>query len=119
MRRILIQLTLRCTLVTATVAVAGLDRSNSNDILTRGYASRWTPILQRARSTGSVLARLAAALEHVGRIQEPRLVVLPSADTAAMLFWALLASGQINMRKVDGWQTLNAKPTDQPIDLAA
>ena len=27
--------------------------------------------------------------------------VLPSADTAAMLFWALLASGQINMRKVD------------------
>jgi putative transposase len=30
--------------------------------------------------------------------------VLPSADTAAMLFWALLASGQISMRKVDGWQ---------------
>ena len=30
--------------------------------------------------------------------------VLPSAGTAAMLFWALLASGQINMRKVDGWQ---------------
>jgi hypothetical protein len=27
--------------------------------------------------------------------------VLPSADTAAMLFWALLACGQINMRKVD------------------
>ena len=27
--------------------------------------------------------------------------VLPSADTAAMLFWALLASGQINMRKID------------------
>jgi putative transposase len=32
--------------------------------------------------------------------------VLPSADTAAMLFWALLASGLINMRKVDGWKTL-------------
>jgi putative transposase len=45
--------------------------------------------------------------------------VLPSADTAAMLFWALLASGQINMRKVDGWQTLATKPFDQPIDLAA
>jgi hypothetical protein len=29
--------------------------------------------------------------------------VLPSAESAAMLFWALLASGQINMRKVDGW----------------
>ena len=45
--------------------------------------------------------------------------VLPSADTAAMLFWALLASGQINMRKVDGWQTLATQPSDQPIDLAA
>jgi len=45
--------------------------------------------------------------------------VLPSADTAAMLFWALLASGQINMRKVDGWQTLATTPIDQPIDLAA
>ena len=45
--------------------------------------------------------------------------VLPSADTAAMLFWALLASGQINMRKVDGWQTLATKPLVQPIDLAA
>jgi hypothetical protein len=31
-----------------------------------------------------------------------------------MLFWALLASGQINMRKVDGWQTLATKPVDQP-----
>jgi transposase-like protein len=45
--------------------------------------------------------------------------VLPSADSAAMLFWALLASGQISMRKVDGWQSLAAKPFDQPIDLAA
>jgi hypothetical protein len=45
--------------------------------------------------------------------------VLPSAGTAAMLFWALLASGQINMRKVDGWKTLATKPIDQPIDLAA
>ena len=45
--------------------------------------------------------------------------VLPSAETAAMLFWALLASGQISMRKVDGWQTLATKLIDQPIDLAA
>jgi len=35
-----------------------------------------------------------------------------------MLFWALLASGQINMRKVDGWQTLATAPTDQPVDHA-
>jgi hypothetical protein len=48
-----------------------------------------------------------------------RLTVLPSADTAAMLFWALLASGQINMRKVDDWKTLTAKLIDQQLDLAA
>jgi len=45
--------------------------------------------------------------------------VLPSAETAAMLFWALLAAGQITMRKVDGWQTLNQKLAAKPIDLAA
>ena len=45
--------------------------------------------------------------------------VLPSADTAAMLFWALLASGQINMRKVDGWQSLATKSIDQPFELVA
>ena len=45
--------------------------------------------------------------------------VLPCAETAALLFWALLASGQITMRKIDGWQTLAEKPDDQIIDLAA
>jgi putative transposase len=45
--------------------------------------------------------------------------VLPSAETAAMLFWALLASGQITMRKVDDWQSLAEKSSDQIIDLAA
>jgi transposase-like protein len=45
--------------------------------------------------------------------------VLPSSETAAMLFWALLASGQITMRKVDGWQSLEEKCSAQPIDLAA
>jgi transposase-like protein len=45
--------------------------------------------------------------------------VLPSAETAAMLFRALLASGQIAMRKVDGWPTLSEKPSAQTIDLAA
>jgi putative transposase len=45
--------------------------------------------------------------------------VLPSAETAAMLFWALLAAGQIIMRKVDGWHTLSHKLADKPIDLAA
>jgi transposase-like protein len=45
--------------------------------------------------------------------------ILPSADTAAMLFWALMASGQIIMRKIDGWQTLETKTINQPVDIAA
>jgi len=37
-----------------------------------------------------------------------------------MLFWALMASGQIAMCKVDGWQTLGEKLADPvPVDLAA
>jgi transposase-like protein len=67
-------------------------------------------------------ARTTNAIERLHEEFKRRIktqTVLPSADTAAMLFWALLASGQINMRKVDGWQTLATKPVDQPIDLAA
>jgi putative transposase len=45
--------------------------------------------------------------------------VLRPRDTAAVLFWVQLASGQNNLRKVDGWQTLATKLIDQPIDLAA
>jgi putative transposase len=44
---------------------------------------------------------------------------LPSAEAAAMLFWALLAPGQISMRKVDGWQSLGQPPAKSMIDLAA
>ena len=43
---------------------------------------------------------------------------LPNAETAAMLFRALMASGQITMRRVDGWQTLDQAPVEQPLDLA-
>jgi putative transposase len=66
-------------------------------------------------------ARTTNAIERLHEEFRRRIktqTVLPSAETAAMLFWALLASGQISMRKVDGWQTL-AKPLAQPIALAA
>jgi putative transposase len=67
-------------------------------------------------------ARTTNAIERLHEEFKRRIktqTVLPSADTAAMLFWALLASGQINMRKVDGWQTLTTTTIDQPFDLAA
>lgn len=35
-----------------------------------------------------------------------------------MLFWGLLASEQITMRKVDSWETLAERPAER-IDLAA
>jgi putative transposase len=45
--------------------------------------------------------------------------LLPCAETACMLFWALLASGQITLRRVDGWDTLHVPPVDRNLDLAA
>ena len=33
-----------------------------------------------------------------------------------MLFWALLASGKITMRKVEGWHKLTQKIADKQID---
>src|SRR6186997_1646503 len=67
-------------------------------------------------------ARTTNAIERLHEEFKRRIktqTVLPSAETAAMLFWALLASGQITMRKVDGWETLATRTIDQPIDLAA
>jgi putative transposase len=43
--------------------------------------------------------------------------VVATPATAAMLFWTLLASGQITLRKVDRWHTFDERLA-QPIDLA-
>jgi len=68
-------------------------------------------------------ARTTNAIERLHEEFKRRIktqTVLPSAETAAMLFWALMASGQITMRKVDGWQTLAEPPAPSvPVDLAA
>jgi putative transposase len=45
--------------------------------------------------------------------------LLPCAESACMLFWALLAVGQITMRKVDGWQTLHVAPVTHVLALVA
>ncbi|WP_456679629.1 MULTISPECIES: IS256 family transposase [unclassified Bradyrhizobium] len=77
--------------------------------------ARLPPSQWRSLRTTNAIERLHEEFKRRIKTQ----TVLPSADTAAMMFWALLASGQISMRKVDGWNTLATKPTDQPIDLAA
>ena len=77
--------------------------------------TRLPPSQWRSVRTTNAIERLHEEFKRRIKTQ----TVLPSADTAAMLFWALLAAGQINMRKVDGWQTLATIPIAQPIDLAA
>jgi putative transposase len=97
---------LKCRAVADSLEEAG-DRLFT---FTRLPASQW----KSARTTNSI-ERLHEEFKRRIKTQ----TVLPSAETAAMLFWALLASGQITMRKVDGWQTLAEPPDLQCIDLAA
>src|SRR6202521_3774890 len=77
--------------------------------------TRLPPGQWRSARTTNAIERLHEEFKRRIKTQ----TVLPSAETAAMLFWALLAAGQITMRKVDGWHTLNQKLADKPIDLAA
>ena len=76
--------------------------------------ARFPPDAWRSIRTTIAIERLHAEFKRWIKTQ----TALPSAKTAAMLFWALLASGQITIRKVDGWKTLADKPSDQTIDLA-
>ena len=107
---------LRCPAVAASLEEAG-DRLFA---FLRLPPSQW----KSARTTNAI-ERLPEEFKRRIKTQ----TVLPSAETAAMLFWALLASGpaanasrfrEITMRKVDGWQTLGEKlAAPVPVDLAA
>ena len=77
--------------------------------------TRFPPDRWRSLRTTNAIERLHEEFKRRIKTQ----TVLPCAETAAMLFWALMASGQITMRKIDGWQSIASKPSDQPIDLAA
>jgi putative transposase len=92
------------------VAVSLEEAGDKLFTFTRFPKSQWKSI-----RTSNAVERLHEEFKRRIKTQ----TVLPSAETAAMLFWALLASGQITMRRVDGWQSLNEKPSDQIIDLAA
>ena len=74
---------------------------------------RYPPEQWRSLRTTNAIERLHGEFKRRIKTQ----CLLPCAETAAMLFWALLASGQISMRRVDGWHTLERSPTD--LDLAA
>jgi transposase-like protein len=97
---------LKCPAVATSLEEAGYNLFT----FTRFPKSQWKSI-----RTSNAIERLHEEFKRRIKTQ----TVLPSAETAAMLFWALLASGQITMRKVDGWRTLVEKPSDHIIDLAA
>jgi hypothetical protein len=67
-------------------------------------------------------ARTSNAIEPLNGELRRRIktqTVLPCAKTVPMLLRALLASGQIQMRKVDGCETLSQPIEPTPLDLAA
>ena len=77
--------------------------------------TRLDPAQWKAARTTNAIERLNEEFRRRIKTQ----TVLPCAETVPMLLWALLASGQIQMRKVDGWETLHEPMAAQPIDLAA
>src|SRR5213592_2966002 len=97
---------LKCKAVADSLEEAG-DRLFT---FTRLPVSQW----KSARTTNAI-ERLHEEFKRRIKTQ----TVLPSTETATMLFCPLLTIGKITMRKVDGWPTLTHKLADKPIDLAA
>lgn len=67
-------------------------------------------------------ARTTNAIERLNEEFRRRIktqTVLPCPETVPMLLWALLASGQIQMRKINGWETLDQPIAPIALDLAA
>ena len=92
------------------VATSLMEAGDKLFTFTRFSKSQW-----KSTRTTNAIERLHEEFKRRIKTQ----TILPSAETAAMLFWALLASGQIVMRKIDGWESLAERPSDQTIDLAA
>jgi len=97
---------LKCRAVADSLEEAG-DRLF---VFTRLDPSQW----KSARTTNAI-ERLNGEFRRRIKTQ----TVLPCAEILPMLLWALLASGQIQMRKVDGCETLLQPLQPMPLDLAA
>ncbi len=97
---------LKCKAVADSLEEAG-DRLFT---FTRLDPSQW----KSARTTNAI-ERLHEEFRRRIKTQ----AVLPDAETAPMLFWALMASGQTVMRKVDGWETLSQPLDPDTLDHAA
>jgi putative transposase len=82
--------------------MATLSRAFSRDRKSSACSRASRKSQWKATRTTNAIERLHEEFKRQIKTQ----TVMPSAQTAAMLFWALLASGQITMRKVDGWESL-------------
>ena len=76
---------------------------------------RYPPSQWKSLRTTNAIERLHEEFKRRIKTQ----CVPPSAETACMVFWALLVSGQITLRRVDGWGALRVEPDREPLDLAA
>ena len=74
---------------------------------------KFNPSQWRSLRTTNAIERLNMEFRRRVKVQGTQ----PSAEGTCMLLWALIASGAIALRKVDGWETLNEET--QEIDLAA
>ena len=76
---------------------------------------RFPPEQSKSVRTTNAIERLPEEFKRRIKTQ----CLLPCAETACMLFWAFLASGQINLRRGAGWDTFHVPPAERTIDLAA
>ena len=111
---------LKCRAVADSLEEAG-DRLFT---FTRLDPSQW----KSARTTNAPDGRIAlqiacrAMIERLNgefRRRTKTQTVLPCAETVPMLLRALPAFGQIQMRKVDGWETLSRPLEPMPLHLVA
>mgnify|MGYP006296700911 FL=1 len=77
--------------------------------------TRLDPSQWKSARTTNAIERLNGEFRRRIKTQ----TVLPCAETVPMLLWAMLASGQITMRKVDGWETLSQPIEPFSLDQAA
>ena len=76
---------------------------------------RFPPEQRKSIRTTNAIERLHEEFKRRIKTQ----CMLPCAETACMPFWALLASGQITLRRVDGWDTFHIPPAEPNLDYAA
>jgi putative transposase len=75
---------------------------------------RFPPIQWTSLRTTNAIERLNEEFRRRVKVQGMQ----PSGESTCMLFWALLASGAITMRRVNGFETLQVPPKEE-INLAA